>query len=31
MIDADSKTNKSMILVSMNLIYSGKCFDEQLM
>ena len=27
----DSKTNKSIILVSINLIYSSKRFDGQLM
>ena len=27
----DSKTNKSIILASMNFIYSSKCFDRELM
>ena len=27
----DSKTNKSIILTSMNFIYSSKCFDRELM
>ena len=27
----DSKTNKSIILASINSIYSSKCFDGQLM
>ena len=26
----DSKTNKSIILASINFIYSSKCFDGQL-